>query len=149
VVDERIQVRGPTLLDGYLDGPAPIDAAGWLSTGDRGRLDDAGRLHVLGREGDVIVSGGAKVDPTEVEAALEAHPAVAAACVFGSPDETWGMIVTAAIVSRPRRAPPALGELRPFLEARLAPYKLPRRLVTVEAIPLTPSGKPDRRALTR
>jgi o-succinylbenzoate---CoA ligase len=145
IIDGEIQVRGPTLLDGYLDGPAARDGDGWLATGDRGRLDAAGNLHVDGRRDDLIVSGGENVDPLEVERALEEHQAVAAACVVGVPDPTWGQIVAAAVVARAQRG----ADLRSHLDSRLARHKHPRRVVWLDAIPTTPTGKPDRRALRR
>jgi O-succinylbenzoic acid--CoA ligase len=144
-----IALRGPMLLTRYLPageyGP-PCDAAGWFRTSDLGRLDEQGHLHVLGRADQVIVSGGEKIAPAEVEAALLAHPAVAAACVFGVPDPVWGQAVAAAIQ-------PVAGqglkeqELRLHLAQTLAPFKRPRRLAILPALPLLPSGKIDRRAV--
>src|SRR5690606_8955190 len=93
-----IQVRGPPLFDGYLGMPSPFDAEGWFETGDLGRIDQAGRLHVLARRRDLIVTGGENVYPAEVESALERLPGVRAACVFGVCDETWGQRVVAAVV---------------------------------------------------
>ena len=85
---------------------------GRLQTGDLGRLDERGRLIVLGRKVDTIVSGGENVMPTEVEAALLAHPAVAEAGVFGRPDPEWGEAVTAHVVLRARRRPVAAARVR-------------------------------------
>src|SRR5690606_20983207 len=100
VRDGRIQVRGPMLLERYLGAPTPVDEHGWLDTGDRGVIEDDGVLRVLGRAGDTIITGGENVHPGEIEPALAAHPEVAAACVFGIDDPTWGQIVAAAVVCR-------------------------------------------------
>lgn len=136
----RIRVRGPMLMRGYLDGPSGLDADGWFRTGDRGVLDAAGNLHVLGRVDDVIVTGGENVDPCEVEDALLAVPGVRAACVVGVPDPVFGEVVAAAVVldaGDAERVRTALGD-------RLARYKHPRAFLTLEALPLGPTGKIDR-----
>jgi O-succinylbenzoic acid--CoA ligase len=146
ISEGEILVRGPVLLDGYLDGGAvrrPLKADGWLATGDLGRLDDAGRLHVLGRRDELIVTGGENVAPQEVEEALQTCPGVREALVFGVPDASWGALVAAALV--PLGEPPADGVLRRSLSARLAAFKRPRRIVWVDDLPRTPNGKPDRR----
>jgi O-succinylbenzoic acid--CoA ligase len=137
----RIRARGPMLMSGYL-GHAPLGAAPF-DTGDLGYRDERGRLFVLSRRTDLVVSGGENVYPAEVEAALLACPGVAAALVFGVPDEVWGQVVAAAIVpaesgSFDRQA------LRDCLSARLARYKRPRLLAVVPALPETRFGKPDR-----
>lgn len=143
VRDGVIEVRGLQLMNGYLppseDDPWTED--GWLSTGDLGRLDDEGRLHVLGRRDDVIVTGGENVRASEVEQALEEHPAIEAACVFGVDDEEWGRAVAAAVVA-PEAPPDA--ELERHLRARLAPFKLPRRIAYLKELARLPSGKVDR-----
>ena len=100
--DERILVRGPSLFDGFWREPSPLDARGFYDTGDHGRWDDAGSLHVLGRRTDLIVSGGENVYPAEVEGALEAIDGIEAACVFGSPDAEWGEAVCALCIASSR-----------------------------------------------
>ncbi|MGK7311137.1 MAG: class I adenylate-forming enzyme family protein [Candidatus Longimicrobiales bacterium M2_2A_002] len=174
--DDVIQLRGPTLFSGYLppgpeqpvtDPSSPFLPDGWFPTGDRGRLDDDGNLHVLGRRSDRIVSGGENVDPVEVERAIEELPGVARACVFGVPDPEWGEVVCAAVVpeqrttgSRPLSGEPAAtGDETAVLEALragvtglrdvLAPFKLPRRVAVLDDLPLTPTGKVDRRETAR
>jgi acyl-CoA synthetase (AMP-forming)/AMP-acid ligase II len=145
----RILARGPMLMSGYLDGsPPPLDADGWLDTGDRGALDERGWLHVAGRGDDTIISGGENVHPAEVEATLVACPEVAAACAFAAPDPTWGQIVAAAVVPR-GDGPAALEAIDRAARASLAPFKRPRRLYLVDALPLGPSGKVDRQTLAR
>jgi len=132
IVDDQIEIDGPALFDGYLGEPPR--RPGWFSTGDFGRLDAEGNLHVLGRRADLIVTGGENVYPAEVEAHLDARGV--AACVFGMPDETWGEIVACALT-----APLPAGALD-----GLAPFKRPRRAAVIDAIPLTATGKPDRAA---
>ena len=109
-----------------VDGPT---VAGRLHTGDLGELDERGRLRVLGRKVDTIVSGGENVMPSEVEAALLAHPAVAEAGVFGRPDPEWGEAVTAHVVLR---APLEPAELRDFAATRLARFKVPKTIEPVD-----------------
>ncbi len=140
----RIQVRGPTLLSGYVDGGSPVAADGWLTTSDLGRFDASGNLHVLGRADDVIVSGGENVHPLEVEAVLEADPLVREACVFGIEDATWGQRVAAALVLAPGADPDAI-----VMRAELAPFKRPRQLFVLDALAHTDSGKLDRRGTAR
>jgi long-subunit acyl-CoA synthetase (AMP-forming) len=97
----EILVRGPIVMAGYFEN-AEASARGlrdgWLHTGDLGRLDGSGRLQVVGRRSDLIVSGGENVTPDEVEAVLRRHPAVAEAAVYGVPDARWGERVLAAVV---------------------------------------------------
>lgn len=140
-IEGRIWVRGPMLMRGYAGGPCRA-AEAWLDTGDRGSLGDDGVLSVLGRADDTIVTGGENVHPTEVEAALSRVPGVRASAVFGVPDPVWGQVVAAALVVDPScdaaAACKALG---------LATFKRPRLFVAVEALPLSPNGKVERRAL--
>lgn len=143
IVEGGIEVRGATRMSGLLGEPPLADDA-WLRTGDAGRLDEAGHLHVLGRLDDRIVTGGENVDPIAVEDALSSHPAVAAACVVGITDATWGQRVAALIV--PNGEPPSAEALRAHLAERLAPFAHPRALRFVDALPLTAAGKLDRRA---
>ncbi|MFO0616154.1 MAG: AMP-binding protein [Polyangiaceae bacterium] len=136
----RIVVRGPTLMSGYLGAP-PI--RGVFETEDVGRVDEEGRLHVLGRADDMIVTGGENVHPLEVERALASITGVEAALVCGIPDPTWGEIVGAVVVLTEGARLEAIDE-----EARsaLPSFRVPRRWKPVPALPIAPSGKPDRRA---
>jgi len=147
--DERILVRTPAAMDGWLraDGSVErvVDGDGFYDTGDDGRLDGAQNLHVLGRRTDLIVTGGENVRPAEVEAALEALPGVRAACVFGVPDERWGAVVAAALVEAGASGP-GDAEIDRALRERLAGFKIPRRMVRVPALVTAPSGKVDRAA---
>ncbi|MGE5338551.1 MAG: AMP-binding protein [Gemmatimonadota bacterium] len=144
LVDGRIQVRGPMLMAGYLDEPA-LSPGAWFDTGDVGELDAEGFLHVHARAADLIVSGGENVYPAEVERVLEECPGVAAAAVFGIPDETWGQVVAAALVMAADA--PTEAALRDYIDAHLAPHKRPRRFSVVRRLPQTPAGKLDRPAL--
>ena len=142
-----LAVRGPTLMSGYLDDPGATAEAlpdGWLRTGDIGRLDDAGRLAVLARRTDLILSGGENVYPAEVEAVLAAHPGVAEVAVVGRPDPRWGQVPVAVVVPRPAAS---VEDLRPWARARLAPFKVPAEVLPAAALPRTAAGKVDRSAL--
>jgi o-succinylbenzoate---CoA ligase len=146
----EILVRGPMLFRRYRGDPGRTAAAldrGWLRTGDLGVLDHEGRLTVLGRSDDLVISGGVNVHPVEVEAVLAGHPGVAEAAVAGRPDPEWGQRVTAFVVPRDPAHPPTLADLRAFTRQRLAPAKAPRELVLVPALPRSSSGKLLRRLL--
>ncbi len=145
VVAGRIEVRGPMLMAGYLDAP-PLPPSAWFDTGDLGELDARGCLTVHARRTDLIVTGGENVYPAEVERALERCPGVAAAAVFGLPDDAWGQTVAAALVVAPAGAP-SDDDLRAFIRARLAPHKRPRRVCRVLHLPQTAAGKLDRDGL--
>jgi O-succinylbenzoic acid--CoA ligase len=140
-----IELRGPTIMDGYRADPAATAAAftadGWLRTGDIGRLDASGALTVRGRADDAIRTGAETVWPDEVEAVLRTHPAVADIAVAGRPDAEWGEHVTAWVVPANPQDPPALEQLREFCRDDLARFKAPRDLHIVTALPRTPSGK--------
>ena len=99
----QIHLRGPMLLRAYRDGTDAL-ADGWLATGDIGRWLDDGRLHVDGRRGDLIITGGENVWPEPVEAVLRARPDLRDVAVAGTPDDEWGQLVTAFVVpARPAR----------------------------------------------
>ena len=145
----EILVRGPTVMSEYFRDPAATARAlrgGWLHTGDLGRIDSRGELHVADRRSDLIVSGGENVYPAEVEAVLLAHPAVAEAGVFAEPDAEWGQRVCAAVVLRSGAAATA-EEIRTFAAARLARFKVPRQLALLASLPRTSSGKLQRHRL--
>ena len=143
-LEGRIAVRGPTLLTRYYpSGQTPELLDGWFITGDRGALDAEGRLVVLGRSSDVIITGGENVWPAEVEAALLECSGIRQAHVYGVPDPVWGQRVAAVVVAPEldRRA------LAAELATRLASFKRPRLLAVLDALPQTPSGKPDPAAI--
>lgn len=147
----EVVARGPTVTPGYLRNPDADAAAfrdGWFRTGDLARLHPDGRIDLADRTGDVVNSGGEKVFTTDVERALSGAPGVAEVVVVGTPDPRWGQVVTAVVV--PDGAGPTLEGLRAHLRGRLADFKAPRRLVLVDALPRTASGKlskKDARAL--
>ena len=149
--DDRIELRGSTLMEGYRHDPSATAAAftsdGWLRTGDVGALEGDGRLTVHGRLQDVIRTGGEKVWPEEVERALRDHPKVADVAVAGSPDPEWGQHVSAYIVPDDPADPPSLKDLRDHVGDRIARFKAPRELHLVDEIPRTPAGKIRRRDL--
>ncbi|WP_340540871.1 AMP-binding enzyme [Nocardioides sp. GXZ039] len=148
----RILLAGPTLFERY-DGDPELTAEtlvdGWYRTADAGRLDADGRLHVLGRLDDVVVSGGVNVPGPAVAARLRAHPAIGEAEVLGVPDEEWGQRLVAFVVPRADRAADSGGEvsedeLRDWVGAAHPRAWAPRQVVVLDAIPLLPNGKPDR-----
>lgn len=146
-----IHVRGPTLLTRYVPAeryPAPLSEDGWFATGDLGRIDAAGRIHVTGRRSDLLITGGENVDPREVELALESCAGVSAACVFAIPDETWGELVGAAIVLEPGGRTTIAGVSRE-VRTRLARHKWPRRIAVTAGFVHNATGKLDRRATGR
>lgn len=141
----EIRLAGPMVMSGYRLRPAETAATlqdGWLRTADAGELDAGGRLTVLGRRDDVIVTGGQKVAPVEVAAVLAEHHLVAEAAVVGRPDPEWGQAVVAIVAPADGAAPPSLADLRAFVAERLAPYNAPRHLVLVPELPRGPTGKP-------
>jgi O-succinylbenzoic acid--CoA ligase len=148
IVDGEIQVRGDMLLRTYRDGTDPRTIDGWFPTDDAGEIDDRGRLVVHGRRGDLIITGGENVWPAPVEESLLHHPGVAEVAVVGRPDAEWGAVVTAIVVAADPSAPPSLDELRDTVKDRLPPWCAPRRLELVPALPRTPLGKVERKALT-
>jgi o-succinylbenzoate---CoA ligase len=119
---------------------------GWLHTGDRGRFDERGRLEIIGRKADTIVTGGENVAPTEVEATLLEHPAVADAAVHPRADPDWGEAVVATVVLQ-GGATAGPDELRAHCAARLAGFKVPKAIEFAERLPRTASGKLLRRQL--
>ena len=140
----------PTAIRGPEDdaGTPAFDADGWLATGDLGRWLVDGRLHVAGRAGDLIVTGGENVWPEPVEAVLRDRRGVLDVAVTGTPDEEWGHVVTAVVVPS-SDGPPSLDDLRAAVKETLPAFCAPRRLVLVEAIPRTALGKVRRPDLRR
>jgi acyl-CoA synthetase (AMP-forming)/AMP-acid ligase II len=121
-----------------------VDGVRWAVPGDMATVDADGIITLLGRGSVSINTGGEKVYPEEVEAALKSHPAVFDAVVVGVPDERWGERVTAIVRARPGDTP-TLEELSTHCRTLLASYKVPRGLVLVDDVVRSPSGKPDYR----
>ena len=147
IVDGEVCVRSELVMAGYWNAPdATADAVrdGWLYTGDMGHLDDAGYVTIVDRKKDLIIRGGFNVFPRDVEEALLEHPAVATACVLGRPDSVYGEEVVAFVTLA---VPVEEEELVTFGRERLGGYKYPREIHVVDALPLTPVGKADRKTL--
>jgi O-succinylbenzoic acid--CoA ligase len=151
--DGTVRIAGPVLFDGYDGRPgdtAEVMQGEWFLTHDLGRLDADGRLHVLGRADDAIVSGAVKVPGGAVARRLREHPYLAAAEVVGTPDPEWGQRVVAVVVGRGRgRDLPALEDLRNWVSQVHPREWAPRQVVWVREIPLLGNGKVDRLALER
>ena len=129
------------------DSTALALRGGWLRTGDVGLLDDRGRLTVLARRTDLIISGGENVYPAEIEHVLAEHPNVADIAVVSRGDSRWGHVPVAAIVPRGER--PMAVELDRWSRSRLAPFKVPRRWLVFQALPRSATGKIDRLAVRK
>ena len=145
--DGRVRIAGPVLFERYDGQPELTDRVrrdGWFHTQDVGRLDEDGRLEVLGRVDDVLVSGGVNVPAPAVADRLRRHPGVHEAEVVGVPDPEWGDRVVAVVVGTL-----SLAEARDWVAEAHPRSWAPRDLVAVEAIPMLPHGKPDRVALRR
>ncbi len=160
IVNDEIVVRGPMLFDGYVGEIAEVDSMrgpnttglslrhGWFHTGDWGRLDTNGRLTVVGRASDRIVTGGENVAPAEVELVLETIPAIERACVFGVPEAVKGEQVAAAIILREGFALD-LAEFEERVTERLASFKRPRAFAIMSEFAVTATGKLDRATTAR
>jgi len=146
----EIVVRSAAVMSGYWRRPdADADIFGpdgWMRTGDIGRIDTDGYLFVLDRAKDMIVSGGENIYPTEVENAIFGHPDIADVAVVGAPSQRWGEEVVALVLLRPGTKPD-LQALLAWLDGKLARFKLPKRLVLVDALPRNAGNKLLRRVL--
>jgi acyl-CoA synthetase (AMP-forming)/AMP-acid ligase II len=143
----EVAVRGPGVVDGYRANPEANAASfrdGWFRTGDSGSLDADGYLGLAGRIKELINRGGEKISPHEVEDVLLRHAAVAEAVAFALPDTKYGETVGAVVVLRAEAAEDAL---RAHCAERLAGFKVPVRIVAMDAIPKGPTGKLQRRRM--
>ncbi len=145
-VEMAIGHSGEILVSGPTVAPGAAREDGWLHTGDLGRLDGEGHLWVTGRMSDRILTGGVTVDPGEVEAVLRGHPGVGEVAVVGLPDEEWGELVGAVVVSR-SNPPPSAEELDRLARSVLSSPKRPRTFRFVPSLPRNVNGKVDREAL--
>ena len=140
-----LRVRGPTLASvvipapGAPPGPLPTDPCGWFSTRDLGRVDEDGLVWIEGRAGAIIVSGGLNVGPGEVERVIETLPGVREAVVLGLPDDEWGEVVAAVVEADP--ATVAAADVDRHCRERLARGRRPTRVLVVDALPRTWTGK--------
>jgi len=147
----EICARGPLVMNGYKDLPeetAKALAGGWLHTGDVGRFVD-GYLYIVDRTKDMVITGGFNVFPREIEDVLSTHPAVSSVMVIGVPDEKWGEAVKAVIVLQPGHQPsPELTvALQSLVKQAKGSQQSPKTIDYVDALPLTPVGKPDKKAV--
>jgi long-chain acyl-CoA synthetase len=141
---------GPNNMVSYWNKPgetAGICRDGWIHTGDGGAWDEDGYVFVLDRIKSMIISGGENIFPAEIERALGNHPAIAEVVVVGVPHPEWGEVVKAAVVRRPGHDLTA-DQVRAFVETELASYKKPRIVEFLEELPMTPTGKVNRKALS-
>ncbi|HEX5770340.1 MAG TPA: AMP-binding protein, partial [Nocardioidaceae bacterium] len=152
----EICVAGPLLAKGYWNLPeatAETFRDGWLRTGDVARADEDGFWYIVDRTKDMIVTGGFNVFPREVEDVIAQHPAVAQVGVVGVPDEKWGEAVTAVVVLRPgtpddgESVARLTAEIQQQVKEHKGSVQAPKQVVVAEALPLTPLGKPDKKAL--
>ncbi|MBO2447649.1 FadD3 family acyl-CoA ligase [Actinomadura barringtoniae] len=146
--DGEVLVRGYTVMVGYLHDPAAtaeaIDPDGWLHTGDLGKLDEAGRLRIVGRKKDMFIVGGFNAYPAEIESFLLEHPAVAQAAVVGVPDERLGQVAKAFVV---RAAPVEGDDLIAWSKKRMAGFKVPRSVAFLDELPTNATGKVQKELL--
>ena len=143
----RVHVLSRTSFQGYTDGTDRERVRGMVFTGDLGWLDEKGRLSLIGRADDVIVTGGEKVHPVEVESVLASHPAIADVAVVGVADNVYGAMVEAYVVLDDDATEADLDDVRALARTRLGPRHRPRTYVVVDALPRSESGKLRRRAL--
>jgi len=136
----QIYVRSSTLFDGYTSGKTKDLHDGFMASGDMGRLDENGRLFVVGRDDEMIVSGGENVYPIEVEKTLAAHPEVTEASVMGIDDEQYGQRLAAFVVLAPGASATA-DTLKQHVRDSLANYKVPREILVLDELPRSSTGK--------
>jgi O-succinylbenzoic acid--CoA ligase len=147
VVEGEILLRGAMLLRCYRDGCDPKSSDGWLPTGDAGIVAPDGRITVLGRMSDLVITGGENVWPHAVEAAIAVHPLVGEVAVGGRPDPEWGERVVAWVVPADPNEPPDLTTVRTVVADQLPAYAAPRELVLVASLPRSTAGKVARHQL--
>jgi acyl-CoA synthetase (AMP-forming)/AMP-acid ligase II len=141
--------RGPNTMTGYWNKPdetAELLRGGWLHTGDGGTWDDEGHIFIVDRIKSMIISGGENIFPGEIERALGNHPGIAEVVVVGVRDSEWGEVVKAVVVPAPGARLTGADVAR-YVEAELGSYKKPRIVEFVEALPMTPTGKVNRKLL--
>lgn len=146
----EILVQSTAMFRGYWGDPgATLDTLrdGWCHTGDIGRIDGRGLLYLVDRKKDIIVTGGENVFSPEVEAAVRSVDGISKCAVVGLPDRRWGETVCAVVVPRPGATPPTLEAVQRVVRQTLAGYKVPRRLVIANQLPLLATGKVDKKRL--
>jgi len=146
----EVVIRGDNVMDGYYRDPEAtrnVMTDGWLHTGDMAVWDDENYIHIVDRKKDIIISGGENISSIEVEKAISAHPAVLECAVVAAPDPKWGEVPAAVVVLKPGQHL-SHEELCAFLTARIAGFKMPRRVeFSAEPLPKTGTGKILKREL--
>ena len=144
----EIVAQGPLVMNGYLDEELnkEVFKGGWLHTGDVAVRDPDGFLRIVDRVKDMIVSGGFNIYPREVEMVIAEHPAVAEVAVIGVPHDKWGEAVKAVVVKKPGQDV-APDDLIAAVAQAKGSYQAPKSIEFIDAIPQTPVGKPDKKAL--
>ena len=146
----ELVLKGPSYCSGYFGDPeasvAAVDERGYFHTGDVARYDAEGYFYIVDRKKDMYISGGENVYPAEIEKALYQHPAVLMCAVIGLPDARWGEAGQACVVLKPG-ATAGEAELLAFMAGRLARYKVPKRVVIRDALPISAAGKILKREL--
>jgi len=146
----EVAVRGDVVMDGYFREPeatAAVMAGGWLHTGDMAVWDDENYIHIVDRKKDIIISGGENISSIEVEKVISTHSAVAETAVVSAPDERWGEIPVAFVVTKPGTELDE-ADLRSYLAARLAKFKVPHKyFIRTDALPKGGTGKILKREL--
>jgi long-chain acyl-CoA synthetase len=146
----EIAIKGHNIMKGYWQRPDATEAAivdGWFRSGDLGRQDEDGFFYIVDRKKDMIIRGGFNVYPREIEEVLYEHPHIVEAAVIGIPHETHGEEVAAAVAIAPGAAVTA-ADIRDYVKERVAPYKYPRHVWLVDALPKGATGKVLKRAIT-
>jgi malonyl-CoA/methylmalonyl-CoA synthetase len=147
-----LEVKGPNVFAGYWRDEektrGEFTPDGWFKTGDVGRIDKNGYVHIVGRAKDLVISGGYNVYPKEVEAELDAVEGVLESAVFGVPHPDFGEGVTAAVVAK-EGARLSEDDIIESVKARLARYKVPKRILIVEELPRNAMGKVQKNALRK
>jgi malonyl-CoA/methylmalonyl-CoA synthetase len=146
----NVQVRGPNVFGGYWRMPEKtaeeFTPDGWFRTGDVGRFDESGYLTIVGRSKDLVISGGYNVYPAEVEGYVNEMPGVAESAVIGVPHPDFGEAVVAVVVRRPGAALDAEA-MTAALKARIAGFKVPKRVFIVDELPRNAMGKVQKNLL--
>lgn len=141
-----ISLSGPMLASGYRGASSDAFVDGWFRTSDLGRWRD-GRLEIIGRSDDVIITGGVNVAPGPIEQVIAMQQGVQDVCVLGTPDPEWGEAVTAAVVPTDPSTPPDTGELRSAVRANVSQFAVPKHVIFLRELPMRGPGKHDRRTL--
>ncbi|MDI1450521.1 long-chain fatty acid--CoA ligase [Polyangium sp. 6x1] len=146
----ELVLKGPSACSGYFNNPeasrASVDAEGWFHTGDMARVDEDGFYYIADRKKDMFISGGENVYPAEIEKVLYEHPAVAQVAVIGVPDEKWGEVGRAIVVTKPGESATEEAILA-HCRDHLAKYKVPKSVLFVDAMPISAAGKILKREL--